>query len=461
MKISKIAFVVLCIIGFSEVNSQIPDEDTFVEVKKISDKPSIEGLSSPPLVSTAPLLVQNTAGIPLGNLNLEDVVRQAMVNYPQLRIQLANTEGADAAVNQAWGALSPTVAYNLTNQRFTQANYYYRYNGPTASLNIFSGGRHIAEITRSKYALESERLKLTSTQDDVGAAAAEAYINWARAIKIVELSKNNVAAHQKIVNDMTEIVNVDRGRRVDLNQALVRLDNAKLTFEQSTAILETARLTLAKFTGGQLPVTPLGLNGAELPMPKTMEDALSYVNDRHPVLASAQAAVQAANAAVWGARSQYFPSVDVSYGKGYNGFTGQYDNYAQVTVSAPLFNGFQAVAATSAAQSKLKAAELQLEQSRAELKERVAKAYSEYISSRGRSSIGANQARVGDELVEGYYLQFKIARRSLLELLNITAENYQYQSGLINAEYDAKLIAFRLAGSIGLLSSIYGVNLLN
>ena len=238
-------------------------------------------------------------------------------------------------------------------------------------------------------------------------------------------------------------MSADKGRRVDLNQALVRLDNARLSREQAISTLETAKLTLAKFTGGQVPRTPSGMENPNLPMPKTMDEALSYANDQHPLLASGQASVEAANAAVWGARGQYFPTVDLGYGKGYNGFTGQYNNYGQVTVSAPLFNGFQALAATDQAKAKLRNAQLQLDQSKAELKERIAKAYSEYMASKGRANIGGDQARIGDQLVEGYYLQFRVGRRTLLELLNITAENYQYQTSLVNAQYDSKLIAYR------------------
>ena len=447
MRLSKLALLAISLMGYAQVYAQQSSGASSVTVSNAAP------------TTYVPKGQSQSTGITIVDFSLEDAVRRAMSNYPQLLMQLSNTEAADAAVNQAWGALSPTVGYNYTNQRFTQnANYYYIYNGPTASLNLFSGGKHVAEIARSKYALQAEKLKLTSTQDDVGAAAAEAYVNWARAIKTLDLSKRNVVAHEQIIRDVSEIVSADKGRRMDLNQALVRLDNAKLSREQAISTLETAKLTLAKFTGGQVPRAPSGMENPNLPMPKTMDEALSYANDQHPLLASGQASVEAANAAVWGARGQYFPTVDLGYGKGYNGFTGQYNNYGQVTVSAPLFNGFQALAATDQAKAKLRNAQLQLDQSKAELKERIAKAYSEYMASKGRANIGGDQARIGDQLVEGYYLQFRVGRRTLLELLNITAENYQYQTSLVNAQYDSKLIAYRLAGATGLLSSVYGTD---
>lgn len=66
------------------------------------------------------------------------------------------------------------------------------------------------------------------TRDDVALMAAEAYINWARALEMHALASQNVESHSVTLNDIQKIVEVDTGRRIDLEQAQVRMDNASL-----------------------------------------------------------------------------------------------------------------------------------------------------------------------------------------------------------------------------------------
>jgi outer membrane protein TolC len=56
---------------------------------------------------------------------------------------------------------------------------------------------------------------------------------------------------------------------------------------------------------------------------------------------------------------------------------------------------------------------------------------------------------VGDKVVEGYRLQFRLARRQLLDLLNIQAEAFSYQSAATTAIYDEKITRARLLAAMG------------
>jgi len=59
---------------------------------------------------------------------------------------------------------------------------------------------------------------------------------------------------------------------------------------------------------------------------------------------------------------------------------------------------------------------------------------------------------VGEKAVDGYRLQFRLARRSLLDLLNIQAEAYGYQSSQVTNVFDEYIARARLLGALGELA---------
>jgi hypothetical protein len=58
-------------------------------------------------------------------------------------------------------------------------------------------------------------------------------------------------------------------------------------------------------------------------------------------------------------------------------------------------------------------------------------------------------------VVEGYQLQFRLARRSLLDLLNIQAEAHGYAVASAGARAERRLARFRLAASLAELGRVY------
>ncbi len=83
--------------------------------------------------------------------------------------------------------------------------------------------------------------------------------------------------------------------------------------------------------------------------------------------------------------------------------------------------------------------------------EKVSSAWSEWRMAQDRSSLSADQAEAGLQLVDNYRLQFKLARRSLLDLLNVQNETYGYQAAAIQAGFDVRLAQLKLTSAMGRL----------
>jgi outer membrane protein TolC len=298
----------------------------------------------------------------------------------------------------------------------------------------------------------------------VAQQAAEAYINWARSLEMHGLATKNVVSLTVTLDDIQKIVAVDTGRRIDYEQAKVRLDNATLAKLQRQTELAQARQRLGRFWPGALPPQPLGLQAAMMDnsllgrMPEAVEAVVAQITDDLPTIAQQKAQVDAAQAALTLAKGQYWPSVDftatrqmnlVSGGIFVGSSTYREDTLTQVQLSMPLYNGGATSAGVNAAASQLVAAQNVLEETRLLAREKAVFAFEDWRNAKDRAAQGVEQSRVGELVVEGYRQQFRLARRQLLDLLNIQAESFNYQSAAMTAFYDEQVARVRLLAVMG------------
>lgn len=396
-----------------------------------------------------------------------DVVQNALTIYPSLISAKAKTDAARSDIERARAAHYPQASMGLARNSYgsgklpATSSVKSNASTPSARLNLWSGGRIEADARRAEALTEGSEFQEAVTRDDVAQLAAEAYINWARSLEMADLAKKNLESHQVTLNDIRKIVDVDSGRRIDLEQAQVRMDNAKLIKLQRDTELSQARQRLSRFWTDRLPASPSGLtesvrNGGRLyQLPSSFEDLQNNALEDLPAIAQQRAQVQAAEAAVEMAKGQYWPTVDVSVTRQANPYNlnsrlePQMDTFTQVQLNMPLYNGGGTSAQIQTAVSQLQAAQFGLEETRLLAREKASLAWHEWASARDRATQGAEQARVGDKVVDGYRQQFRLARRQLLDLLNIQAEAFGYQSAATSAYYDEHIARTRLLASMG------------
>ncbi len=392
---------------------------------------------------------------------LTDVVQNALATYPALQAARAKTEAARADIDRAKAAHYPQITYGYTRNQFSNTDLppslKQNMNTPSVKLNLWAGGRIDADTERAaSLTLGSEQLE-AAARDDVAQQAAEAYINWARSLEMHALASKNVVSLNVTLDDIRKIVAVDTGRRIDFDQAKVRLDNATLAKLQRQTELAQARQRLSRFWSGPLPVQPTGMVLGQ--MPEDVAQVEAQINDDLPSIAQQKAQVAAAAAALKLAKGQYWPSVDVTSARQMNqvGTTGAFgttytykeDTLTQVQLSMPLYNGGATSAAVSAAVSQLSAAQNTLDEARLMAREKAVLAYEDWLNAKGRAAQGLEQSRMGEQVVEGYRQQFRLARRQLLDLLNIQAESFSYQSAAMTAFYDEQVARVRLLAAMG------------
>lgn len=402
----------------------------------------------------------------LGAQTLNDVVQKAVADYPSVLAAKSKVAVSQADIDRARAAHYPQLAYGFTRSQYSSSglpsSVEQESNTPTLKMNLWSGGRIEADADRAKALTLNSELALAATLDDVALLATEAYISWAKAVALYALGQKNLDEHRVTFDDIRKIVQIDSGRRIDLEQAQVRLDNAQLSVIQRQTDVSQAEERLRRMWKGSLPSKPLGvsdatdpkLNGAMAVMPDNLWQALQSVNDDLPVIAQQVAQVKAAEASVRMSKGNYWPTVDLSVTRQLNtsSLPYQQDTFSQIQLNMPLYNGGATSAQVTSAQKQLESQNFLLDDVRLQAREKVAVAWQEWKNTQARAQQVGKQSATSDKVVDGYRQQFRLGRRQLLDLLNIQAESFGYQSSTVQSEYDEKIARARLLAATGVLA---------
>jgi adhesin transport system outer membrane protein len=419
----------------------------------------LKSLSRGPIQVPALALSLVSANMSLHAQTLPQVVERALQAYPSIQSANAKAQASRADIDKARSAHQPQIGVTASGNQYASGsvpNSIGRTNvSPTAKLNLWSGGRIEAEANRAEALTRAAEFQRDGTLDDVAQQACEAYLNWDKTADLYSLAVRNLNSHRETMEDIQKIAQVDAGRRIDYEQALVRTENAALALQQRKADLAQAMQRLRRFWPGEMDARPVGLNdvvaenGVLGRIPMSLAEAVERVTDDLPGIAQYRAQVEAAQAAVKVAKGQYWPSVDAAMSRQFNTNTLRFETFSQIQLNAPLYTGGATSALIEAAQGQLKAAQFSLDEARLIAREKAALAWQEWASARSRSTVGNAQSDVGDKVVDGYRQQFRVARRSLLDLLNIQADSFNYRSAARAAFHDERLARVRLLAATG------------
>lgn len=394
---------------------------------------------------------------------LSEVVQHALASYPAQVSALAKAQAARADIARARSAHYPQLSVGASANSYASGSVPASVGrttvSPSAKVNLWSGGRIEADAQRSEALSEASEAQRLVTQEDVALQATEAYLNWSKTAELYQLSVRNLHSHQETLEDIRKIAQADAGRRIDLEQAQVRVDNARLTLQQRKSDLVQAMQRLQRFWKGEMAARPEGIaqalaTGGPLgAMPLSVEEATGHVNEALPALAQYRAQVRAAEAAVRQAQGLHWPTLDLVSSRQFNANTQRFETLTQLQLNMALYSGLGTQAQVEAAAAQLRAALAALDEARLLQREKVAAAWQEWAVSRNRAQLGATQSDVGEKVVEGYRQQFRLARRSLLDLLNIQADAFNYRSAALAATHDERLARARLLAAMGALAS--------
>jgi outer membrane protein, adhesin transport system len=407
---------------------------------------------------------ETSAHLPLAVLSY---VRMTLHRHPELLLTEAQSRGAESQAREAQAQRAPKLVLSgmtgFEKQKINAASLTNKYEQVQAqarvTMPLLDHGLK-AQIEQRRSASVGADWRLVDKREDLMLRTLETYAEMLRASRLLQLSQANLAMHRDYVQQVKAIAKLDLGRAADLPAAMGRVSLAEAVNTSRLARLEQVRLEFQSLTGlARVQDMPDLVRFAPA---STLDDAYQAALKASPALQVAQADIEAARQGVLLAKAPYRPrlSLDASAksGRDWGGLKGQQSDLylglqAEWTVPA---GGAYGHAVQAATESEV-ATRYAYEKARDELQLRVSTAWFDFLAQSQSLDSYTDYVQHAEAMVDASRKQFKIGRRSLLDVLNAENELFTARSNKLSAELDQIKSAWRLVGLQGQLAVVLGL----
>lgn len=406
---------------------------------------------------------------------LKEVVENVIKTSPDVLAAANHRRSIDEEVKLARGGFFPKVDLTLgygrerTDSPFTRSagadnpNLTRREAEVTARQMLFDGFGVSGEVDRQKGRLNSSAYLTYGTAEETSLNTVEAYVEVLHQQELVTLAKQNLENHQRTYDQIQLRSTSGMGRKADIEQAQGRLSLAKSNLLAAESSLKDAETKYRYFIGN----APKDLVKPAIPenlLPKTEAEAIEIAVTNHPILKSALADVESAQAQHKAAKSLLYPRLDLELAAGRNnnisGIEGD-SNYTQLMLRLRynLFKGrSDSARVDQTSLLTMEATEIS-NRSRRQAEQATRMSWNAYTTASERLVPLKDFATAAEATREAYSKQFNLGQRTLLDLLDSENEYYTARTSYVGGQYTQLFAAYRLLQNEGRLLESLGIPL--
>ena len=404
------------------------------------------------------------------------VIQHTLETNPEILMTIKNRHIVEQQLQQAQADYWPTIDLIGGYGRETSDNASTRRAGGDVSLTrretglslsqiLFDGFEVKNRVNKQQYLVNSAAYKIQEGSETIALLTAEAYLEILRRRQLVELSKDNVVIHQKILDQIRTLAVGGAGRQADVQQSSSRLALAKSSLVNAQGNLRNTEITYRRITG-ELPkaLTQPDLSSLVATLPQNEEQAFDIAINNHPALQIAYAELAAAQAGHQHASSTFLPRFNLELGitdnQNLDGIAGNNDDItAMLRMRYNLYRGGADQARLQETAQQVGAAQETIRKIQRLLEEETFLAWNSLITTRARLDYLKKHVESTAEVLESYKEQFKLSQRTLLDVLDSESELFNARTSLVSAQYAEMLNILQVLKSMGILLKSMQINL--
>ncbi|MGQ7275308.1 TolC family outer membrane protein [Marinobacter sp. V034] len=404
------------------------------------------------------------ASVPANAITLEEAVASAIDSYPTLQERFARLKSVEEQREVVTSEYLPQVSVRaevgpehteyssgqLLDEDLTRDQV-----SLSVSQLLFNGFDTRANSSRLEYEADSERLQLLAAAEDLALKVCQIYLEVRKAEELVELTERHVQGHMEILEDVKNLASRGFANEADIAQVSARLANARSSLVAARNNYNDLSATFQRFVGQRPanlrdPVTDPSL------LPDSREQAIDWARQTHPQLQAAISDISAAKEEVRASQSGYYPRFSIegyaTSGHDIAGFEGRDEDYrVMLVMEYDLYSGGRDKALGRTSNWRYNEALAIRNTTEQQLVEGTQFSWNAYNALQQQEQIEAQSVDASTLAETAYITQFKLGKRSLLDLLNAKVEVFVARKAYINTRYDQQQATYRLLNSAGRL----------
>jgi adhesin transport system outer membrane protein len=414
--------------------------------------------------------------------SISDALRQAMQTNPGVGEASANRRATESELRQTQSTLLPQVRLeaNYGPEKFDQ-----NYNGtpPVVGLTpgvtgagpwrngsqesmvvrqlLFDGFASIHDVWRQTARVNAAASRVKERTELIALDAAEAYVDVVRYMRLVGLSEQNVANHEKIFGNVNSRFSGGRAGEGDLEQSRERVENAKAALAEFRRSLDDARAKYRKVVG----LEPINVRfpGPLRGMPGSRDESLAVALRFNSTIAAAQSDVDAAKHAFRVTDGAFVPKFYLEARATHYDNTFPYvaatglpsvtheDYSGKVVMSWDIFRGGQDVWNRSEKAERFTEATMRHARLQRDAYESIDKAWNGRTDTLTRIAALTRQLEADRKTIAAFQKEYELGQRSLIDLLNAQNQYFNAAVSLTSARGVLVFADYQLLAAMGTL----------
>ena len=413
------------------------------------------------------------AGMPAMALDLRDAVATAVTSSPEVNTAAQDKQAIEFERKAAQGLWLPRVDVeaqggvesldNATRRLLGIATHtlYPTEGGLTATETLLDGGNRVFELHRQAARTDSAAHHVEERAEFIGLDVVHDYLDYLLQQRLYALAQDNIAFHDQMVDDLRQGVTSGSISIADQQQAEERSAAAKAQLIQAQEAMLQAGIAFTSRTG--LPMdSPTMPDPITAKLPQNLDDAISQARTNNPRVRIAMADLDAAGENVKEAKSALQPKVTFEaagrVGNDVDGFEGRTtDVTAKVVLRWNIYSGGVTQANIQEQIRRDSEQRFVLHEVVREVDDDVQEAWNRRDQQQALLAQLQQQAQVSDDLVNSYREQFKVGKRSLLDLLDSQNTRYSTRAQAETARFAEIFAEYKILAASGELLDALGI----
>lgn len=396
--------------------------------------------------------------------SLTEIVNTALETHPAVAASRSGFKAAKHGVDEERAGFLPQLSASgdsgyQNSRRASSTNVTRDLYRNTQRLEmtqlLFDAGETGNLVLSAKATAEASRYELLAAATQIGQRAINAYLNVARDRELVQASVENINFHRNILSDVTEAARQGGGAGSRVAQVRTRLLNAQSQRRRLEANLRNSIEDYIEAVGqppGDVarPAVP-----AEA-LPVSLDDALPAARKNSFDLLASTERERAAARSADATRGVFLPSLDLQLAHerrdntdGTRGLDSE--STVLVRLTWDFYTGGRDTASLRQALEERSEARYQIREVDRLLREDLAVALNNYDAAKDQVVLQEERLRTAVEVRNAYQQQFRLAQRTVLDLLDSSNEQFVAETDAISTNYEMLQSSFEVLALSGTL----------
>lgn len=400
-------------------------------------------------------------------LGLDEAIDRALIRSPQIAAQQQSVDNAYLSRKTSWASFLPTFSasgggslrssstFNDITGRLESGSSDSYSAGLSGSWTVFEGTRRFREYEAAKADVRAAEARYADQRNQVTLQTQTVFFNALRQEDLLEVARQRMLQAEENMAIVRSRTSVGEATVSDSLRARLDVVNAEQAVLQAETALRAARFSLGRQVGVGEPIVPRrpqDLGPRELSLSES--EIMQLAEEAAPSVIAATESSVAAGAGVSAAKTAYIPSLRFSSGYSWSNqersFAGGNTSWnMSLSMSYPIFNGFQRETTIDRAQYVQRVTRLQEDDTRLAAREEADAALQNLLTAERAILIAEDAAFVAAEDLRVVRERYGVGAATVLDVLVSQNAATQADVDVVTTRYDYVLARAELEAILG------------